>query len=448
MKKSQNLKLILLILCSIAIMLQLTDTYVVPVIPILAFIVVLLIFIQKRRINGITSSCAIIFLSGFIGYFSAQKKNSVAGTSIGMILPVDYFNKTFSMFCLAAMFISFGSSLRKNANSYYSASALNGINKNLVSNNPSTYLLSLMPLFGAFIGFGFSQLISRSTHLTIQQFPIFARVSLAASLIALGVLSLWTKQQTKLLRFIGFLGIFCYALLFFSLSSRYLTFIPICVAFVCFKKSSRLQTIFLLFVSVFSTLFCYMLPLFLRSLTNHGFVPYAANMRSITFRATDFQAAFQNFIFSFDVNGLTAFSLQEFPLRDLLVEVSPLPGDLAGWYKISDMHRLNSATPAAAIGEAMNYGFINFILLFSIIGLAMGYMQDKVDSFPPKLRVYSNIVLTSGSVYFAVLCLQYNLRSAIRIIYYLFVYFFLVKITVNKKSNDSDNNFPLDYREM
>jgi hypothetical protein len=190
-----------------------------------------------------------------------------------------------------------------------------------------------------------------------------------------------------------------------------------------------------------------MLPLFLRSLTSHGFVPYAANMRSITFRATDFQAAFQNFIFSFDVNGLTAFSLQKFPLRDLLVEVSPLPGDLAGWYKISDMHRLNSATPAAAIGEAMNYGFINFILLFSIIGLALRYMQDKVDSFPPKLRVYSNIVLTSGSVYFAVLCLQYNLRSAIRIIYYLLVYFFLVKITVNKKSIDSDNNLPLDYRE-
>lgn len=446
MKSLLNLKLILLILCSIAIILQLSDTFVVPVIPILAAIVVLLIFIQERRINVITSPSLIIFLSGIIGYFSAQEKNSVAGTSIGVILPAEYFNKTLSMFCLAAMCILFGSILKRNVNTYNSASMLNNEYKNLVSNNLSTYFLSLMPLFGALIGLGFSQLISRNTHLTIQQFPLLARVSLAASLIALGVLSLWTKQQTKLLRFIGFLGIFCYALMFFSLSSRYFTFIPICVAYVCFKKSSQLQIIFWLFVTVFSTVFCYMLPLFLRSLTSHGFVPYSANMRSITFRMTDFQAAFQNFIFSFDVNGLTAFSLQKFPLRDLMVEVSPLPGDMAGWYKISDMHRLNSATPAAAIGEAMNYGFLNFILLFSIIGLVLGYMQDKVETFPGKLRVYSNVVLTSGSVYFAVLCLQYNLRSAVRIIYYLFVYFILAKILVKKSFSNSNNSFTLSRR--
>jgi hypothetical protein len=445
MKNSQGIRVINLLLCGTSLMLHLSNTYIVPVIPILAILMLLLNLGPKLRINGISAPCIIIYFSGLLGYISAENKNSVRGTSIGVILPANYFDKTFSMFCLAVMSVVFGASILKNENKRSLDLDTNADYKNLVSSNVSTYLLSLVPFFGALFGFSLPQLLARDNHLTTQQFPIFARFSLAASIIALGVLSSWTRQQTKLLRFLGLLGISLYTMLYFSLSSRFLTFIPICIAFVYHNKSSKFSALILGTVTAISTLFFYMLPLYLRSLKSHGFESYVTNIQNITFAGTDFEAAFQNFVFSFDVNGLTAFSLQKFPLYDLLVEVSPLPGDLAGWYEISESHRLNSATPAAAIGEAMNYGFFYFILIFIIIGLVLGYMQRKAENFQGKVRLYSSIILTSGATYFAVLCLQYNLRSAIRILYYLLIYFTLIKMTTKSRYSFSGIKSPENF---
>ena len=134
------------------------------------------------------------------------------------------------------------------------------------------------------------------------------------------------------------------------------------------------------------------------------------------------RTVFQNFIVSFDLNGLTAFSVSKLPLRDLIIEISPIFGQAAGWYDISRNHRFNSATPFAGLGEIMNYGFIYFLVVFTLIGAVIGGLNFYLSAKIWGLGTISFFILMAGTSYFALLCLQYNFRSAIRVIYYLMAY--------------------------
>ena len=145
--------------------------------------------------------------------------------------------------------------------------------------------------------------------------------------------------------------------------------------------------------------------------------------------------AFQNFTVAFDLNGLTAYEFIEFPKADFFIQISPLLGKASGWYEISTAHRFNFATPTAALGELINYGVAYSIALLFVIGLLIGFMSKRISSWKDSYRSFGTVILYSGSLYFGTLCLQYNLRSAVRIIYYLIAVTMLMTFLLKRKNH-------------
>jgi len=151
---------------------------------------------------------------------------------------------------------------------------------------------------------------------------------------------------------------------------------------------------------------------------DHGLSTYLSDLFRFSPKSVNPHIVLQNTSVAFDLNGLTAYSLQKFPLNDLFVELSPLLGKQAGWYDIAPYHRFNFSTPAAAIGEGLNYGFYILLAIFAVVGFAFGLMISKTQLLPERSRIFGGAFVLASASYFSVLSLQYNLRSAVRVIYY------------------------------
>jgi len=283
-------------------------------------------------------------------------------------------------------------------------------------------VISIFPLIGILIGFTTSQFFYRENHLLDLQIPLLARFSFTTSLLAVFTIAIWSNAQDAKKKAYGLFIIGAYGTIYFAMSSRALAIIPFAIAIAIINRFTLGKAIISAILVPFSTFIGLALPLYLRSLPEEGLVPYLKSLQFVAFGQVSSRTVFQNFIVSFDLNGLTAFSVSKLPLRDLIIEISPIFGQAAGWYDISRNHRFNSATPFAGLGEIMNYGFIYFLVVFTLIGAVIGGLNFYLSAKIWGLGKISFFILMAGTSYFALLCLQYNFRSAIRVIYYLMAY--------------------------
>ncbi len=208
-----------------------------------------------------------------------------------------------------------------------------------------------------------------------------------------------------------------YIFTFFGLGSRQLALIPVLFSVGMFaakpSRSSRLAIL----LSCILAFYLIGLPLEFRELSSHGILPYAAALPDIVKGEHPWAATSQNILISFPLIGFTAFRMT-FPLRDLFVSVSPLPGGRAGWYDIASFHRLNAYTPAAGLGELANAGWVATVIVCLLIGATLAWLDVRSKLHTAKGRQMLGLAIVMVSSLFLLFFVQYNLRSAIRLLYY------------------------------
>lgn len=417
-------KIYIVIISGLAICFYFADFNLSITMPILTLLAISFHTNFRFRLNPVITPALVFLFTGLVGRIASENKNSSIGTSFNLILSSELRDKTLSIFCLAGIFIIFGSIFTLGRN--VTQVNIREIIPEKLSNRFA--LISIFPLIGILIGFTTSQFFYRENHLLDLQIPLLARFSFTTSLLAVFTIAIWSNAQDAKKKAYGLFIIGSYGTIYFAMSSRALAIIPFAIAIAIINRFTIGKAIISAILVPFSTFIGLAIPLYLRSLPEEGLIPYLKSLQFVAFGQVSTRTVFQNFIVSFDLNGLTAFSISKLPLRDLIIEISPIFGQAAGWYDISRNHRFNSATPFAGLGEIMNYGFIYFLVVFTLIGAVIGGLNFYLSAKIWGLGKISIFILMAGTSYFALLCLQYNFRSAIRVIYYLMAYVIAIGI--------------------
>ena len=423
-------KIPIVILCLVGYSIVAIDFTSILPISLITFLALIFDFKRYDAISPVSAVSWMFFFTGLIGYLVSGSKNSTLGTSFGYILPTEHINSTFTLFSSAALGLLLGAAMISNNSSERSEYPL-GIRK--INRKPFVWI-ALLPLMGLLIGFNPIEFLIRDNHLLEPNLPLLARLSLALSFIAVPASAIGGRFNGKAFKSLACLFILTYGVFYFSMSSRALVVIPVSLIILFWPKSGRLKAIILTIVLPVASYTTLVIPLYLRSLNSNGLLPYISGLMDFRFSVKGASYAFQNFTVAFDLNGLTAYEMIRFPKRDFFVQVSPLLGDASGWYEIANAHRFNFATPTAALGELINYGLGYSVTLLFLIGLLLSLMNKRISTWKLSYRSFGTVILYSGSLYFGVLCLQYNLRSAVRIIYYLVALVFLIDFLINRKN--------------
>jgi hypothetical protein len=246
-------------------------------------------------------------------------------------------------------------------------------------------------------------------------------------MIAVGYLSSMGRNSKINFKIIILFILLLYGFYFLALSTRRIAIIPFAILALFFQQRKKISYLIGFPVSVYSSLILMNFVLTVRGELQQGLASYIHALNSANFVNIEFLSIFQNFIASFQITGITAFLLDKYPMKDLFIEIDPLPGNLAGWYQILFRHSINSYTPTSSVGDLANYGMIVFIpsiIIFSFFGMRLSSIL--VQALTRRDTVLVGLII-SGVFITVFNSLQYSLRSSVRLFYYSsFLYFIIL----------------------
>jgi len=279
-------------------------------------------------------------------------------------------------------------------------------------------LASILPLVMVILSSGPGRILERDNYLAGPPGAISGigvNLALAASL---GLGYLLTQRLSAPRRVVVLVLIACYGLLFLSFGTRGLALFPILVAAGAYAGRGNLRTKIALGVCGVLGLYLVQLPLYLRGLDHHGLVPYATALPDFFGRALQPAVVGQTVLISYGTIGKTAYEERPIPTGDLWVALNPGPGELSGWYEIADRHRLNIYTPYPALGELGNAGTVAVVAYYAFVGVVLAYLGRRVRFYLATRRPLVPLALLGLVDLFVLYSLQYNLRSANRLLLY------------------------------
>ena len=282
---------------------------------------------------------------------------------------------------------------------------------------PFTLAACVVPLVALVVANG-PGLWQRAYYLNSQvAFDAVAALAAPLSVGALIILGhLWGSRYNRLV--VALLTCLT-AVALFGTGSRLFAAIPAAFAAGNTAALSTRRSRVVLVLAAAATFFLIRVPLLLRTMPSHGVLPYARDLPDIIFHNTLHRGATSlNLLISFAISGETAFREPHFPLDDLWKSMNPLPGTVAGWYRIAPLHRLNINTPYAGIGELGNCGWLVVVVVSVAIGAVLGRLDISSRRLLADGLVMPALALVGLSALFAFLFVQYNLRSSLRMLYY------------------------------
>lgn len=95
-----------------------------------------------------------------------------------------------------------------------------------------------------------------------------------------------------------------------------------------------------------------------------------------------------------------------------------MPGGIAGWTDLAPRIRLHEWVPHAAVGEVAAGGLLCVLVYFALVAFMLGGLDVAICLYLGSGGRVARAILNAFSFAFAVLSLQYNLRSATRMVYY------------------------------
>jgi hypothetical protein len=124
-----------------------------------------------------------------------------------------------------------------------------------------------------------------------------------------------------------------------------------------------------------------------------------------------------NILFSGPLTGVVA--NRQIPLEALWVGVNPLPGSWAGWGEYKNALRVDSSTPYNALGELGAHGWFALVGVAFAVGLLLALSTRISSRLEGAYALAASLLVLGITVFFSVSILQYNLRSSIRLVWYI-----------------------------
>jgi len=270
-------------------------------------------------------------------------------------------------------------------------------------------------------GVGWSTLLERADYLMFDGPGILVRLatplSLAAAAIAAYAAGASTQNST---RAVAGVGILLLAVVAFSLGSRTFALLPLPLALgaVLAGRLSRRGVILLVIVACATTIALARVPISLRALPMHGFKPYASALAGGDVNlGIDPAGLAGSLLMSFPITTETMFGPDRLVEPSLRIALSPAPGGAAGWDEVQESYRLNIYTPYSGLGELGVHGASYVFSFLAAAGALFGGAQRLAERCPPRVRGGVMALLVAVAGYELLLLLQYNLRSAARVLY-------------------------------
>jgi len=243
------------------------------------------------------------------------------------------------------------------------------------------------------------------------------------------------RPQYRPFRILG-LGIFAaYELVFFALATRQFAVAPVLFflgALLVNPRSKWLQAFAAL--SMIASLLLIQVPLTLRGLSHQGLAPFlaymAASWRGLADEALNpeqLQAFFLNTLYGFPLTAYVS-SAPQLPPSYFLTSVNPLPGSLTSWYQINMLLRVNVYIPYNSLGELLNYGLLVAAAMFFLLGIVLTAVDTWIRRSLAQHRYFLPVLYVGLSALFILNSTQYNLRSSVRIIYYMVAVAFMARM--------------------
>jgi hypothetical protein len=403
-------------------------------------IAVLLIITANRKLGTFFASPVQIVAGGLIllavlGRLFYGAVSDAGGASITIHLSETESRQTQNLILIAAILILLGAlsvlALHGGKESIPSA-AFRGIKLNAQSYRLIAIAASL-PLLVLVVSYGPDKLLERSYYSQkIVGFAILSSATTQLSLAAIAALGcLWAarKYRTWVLILVT-----VSSLTFLGLGSRRLALIPILFSLGMLAVNASRRSKLIMIASCALSLYLIGLSLKLRAMASHGIVPYLGALPGTIADEHPWAATGQNILISFAIIEQTAFGPQ-FPMRDLYISLTPLPGNLAGWYDIALYHRLNTYTPAAGLGELGNAGWVATAIVCLVFGAVLAWLEIRSKKLLAAGKQVVGLTLIVLCALFLPFFIQYNLRAATRMLYYALAIDLITTAFTNRSRN-------------
>ena len=231
----------------------------------------------------------------------------------------------------------------------------------------------------------------------------------------------FAKPKHRYVRAASLVSAFAVFALFVALGSRRLALVPVLFAAGAFAASAgSVRARRYLAVAAATSVAIVGVAWFLRGQATHGLLPYLQAIASANpAEVLELTAIQDNVAMLFAQVSATVVVDPAVPESSFWVSVNPLPGFASGWYDIAPALRLNAWTPFPAVGQLASHGWPWLVAYGLAVGAALGFVESGLKSRSPITHQWAYIVAAALAAMFTLFTLQYNLRSATRVVWYV-----------------------------
>lgn len=245
-------------------------------------------------------------------------------------------------------------------------------------------------------------------------------------------------------RIIGVMGLTGWSMVLFSIGTRHLALVPGLILLgrlLAVSDQSRRVGVFKVAAVISATTVLLQLPLVLRgTFGGVGLRPFTKRLIADPIILFDFapQSVAGNVLFGVPLTGFVAESA-DLDRSDFWTSISPMPSFLTDWPVLSNRLRVNNYTPYSGLGELGAHGWLALLSYAALVGFALAIVHRIISGLPDRVRPTALVLSIALTVLFSIDMLQYNLRSATRLMWYLLVCLVCLRVLLGAKAGGTSN---------
>lgn len=385
----------------------------------------------------ISALWAVFAVIGFVVYGVYDRGD---GTFYDLRVEDDFFVSSMIAHVFAAVFLPFGAVFFKRISDSSVKNPLQLLREDSMNTSDSIVLIAtifstVVCLISNIGAYGIDGLIYRTYY--IPDADGYVIVAQLTGVLATLLASILACRQSPPLRLISLVCFVIAFLLIFAKGSRYAV-----VALLIYyslpylvsgnNKSKPFSAVFKTIFVCFIAYFLMHASLYFRSDSQYGLAPYFFKLGEAFDSLSDDEYksvwdSFLNVTFSLPVTEVTISSaIHEW--SHIYIAISPFSGDFAGWYDIAPSRRISEEIPYSALGELYGYSPLALIFYMFSVGAVFSMVEHELNWSNKRVRGFLVLFTFGFCLLFALFTLQYNLRSATRMIYYLLAVLFFNRI--------------------
>ena len=292
-------------------------------------------------------------------------------------------------------------------------------------------LILLLSIVLLVFGVGLNNLIRSTEYLAVEinELKMIGMILSPLGVLLAGYIFACSPSYRSY-RFLIIILVIIVELIFLSIGTRRVALIPLLFLFGSYTATGADAKFKIgLVLAVALAIVFYFVALISRSLPEQGLLPLLSFLSYVSDYKLPYGESLLVYIVNTITNGLplTGYVSDEpdIPIDYFLIAINPLPGQMAGWPDVVGLLRANKHVPYNALGELLNYGAFVGGGYFFILGMVVSLIQRVIDRARFHGDIFYVISINFLFFLFLIFSLQYNLRSATRLIYYALFLAFL-----------------------